>query len=630
MSPHTTPTRPSGPRGARALLAALCAIALVMPAGQAGAWIEGSAFQQVGPLITPTSPPDLHGSFALDVRVSGDGRVVGLAGARFGPGLAAFAEMYTQDDAGDWQIMGAPIELDEDVSQDLSLSADGSRVAVRIEDAGAARVEIFAWTGQTWVRDGDPLTEPGTYSGFGENLAMSSDGLSLLIPPFLYVKEGEAWVRSRQFSYSTNQNGTISADGTVVAIQGSTLDTVQVEVRDADGAWQPQGSVTLPESIGVDVALSEDGDRLAVGSAYAGDQRTGVVRVFENIGGEWQQVGAGIVGDGPDHRFGRDVELSADGSIVTAVAEGCTASGSWCAQQHQPEVRTFAYDGTAWVQLGPDLEHTRRVGMSNDGRTFATHHESGGAQVNRLVSPPVLTVTDAATTVGTPVQIHATATDLDGGAVSLEYDLGDGFGPDATFSADAVGTFDVAVRATDDERQVTTATATVEVTRPVGRELLRQAIDAVSAAQSHAPGNKDLDKAGEHLADADDDALWDGDTLVADDGKDVLKDLEKAAKDLLKALDTGDLNEEATAAVESALADLVDLVLQQVQSRSDDLTALDLTDPDDIADRDEALEKAAKDRDKGDEKLADGDIDKAIHHWTKAWKHLDDAFDDLT
>ena len=61
------------------------------------------------------------------------------------------------------------------------------------------------------------------------------------------------------------------------------------------------------------VSLSLDGGRVAIG-AYALNQETGHVRVYEFQSGNWAQLGSDIDGEAQWDRFGSSVSMSSDGS----------------------------------------------------------------------------------------------------------------------------------------------------------------------------------------------------------------------------------------------------------------------------------------------------------------------------
>ena len=64
--------------------------------------------------------------------------------------------------------------------------------------------------------------------------------------------------------------------------------------------------------------ISANGTIVAIGAIENDDggSRSGHVRVYENIGGIWIQIGQDIAGEAVDDRSGWSLAISADGGIV--------------------------------------------------------------------------------------------------------------------------------------------------------------------------------------------------------------------------------------------------------------------------------------------------------------------------
>ena len=69
---------------------------------------------------------------------------------------------------------------------------------------------------------------------------------------------------------------------------------------------------------GRSISLSSDGSIVAIGASNNNGNgfETGHVRVYENIGGIWTQIGSDIDGEVANDLSGNSVSLSSDGSIV--------------------------------------------------------------------------------------------------------------------------------------------------------------------------------------------------------------------------------------------------------------------------------------------------------------------------
>jgi hypothetical protein len=94
----------------------------------------------------------------------------------------------------------------------------------------------------------------------------------------------------------------------------------------------------------------------------------------------WVQLGADIDGEAAGDRSGK-VSLSSDGTTVAIGAPYNDGNGD-----NSGHVRISSYDGTAWVQLGADIDSEAAgdysggsVSLSSDGRTVAIGaHQNDG------------------------------------------------------------------------------------------------------------------------------------------------------------------------------------------------------------------------------------------------------------
>lgn len=205
----------------------------------------------------------------------------------------------------------------------------------------------------------------------------------------------------------------ISEDGTRVVIGSPTAEEGRgelsyVQVHEWDGsAWQQLGSnitvtTTGNNAFGFSVAISGDGNRIAIGDFYGPDGLIpgeigvaedhlggfppGAVRVFDWDGSTWQQVGetiegTGAGGDGVPEFFGWSVALSSNGERVVA---GSTL-----------QAHAFDYDSVnGWTQAGNAFGSSDQgkgaVAISADGNRVAvgpgliTYLAGGGPYVVQI------------------------------------------------------------------------------------------------------------------------------------------------------------------------------------------------------------------------------------------------------
>ena len=124
---------------------------------------------------------------------------------------------------------------------------------------------------------------------------------------------------------------------------------------------------------GSSVSASDDGLTVAIGAPYNSENGNfaGHVRVYKYNGTAWVQLGADIDGEAANDNSGSSVSISGDGLSVAIGASGNDGSGY--AAGH---VRVYTYNGTAWVQQGADIDGEAAydnsgisVSISGDGLT---------------------------------------------------------------------------------------------------------------------------------------------------------------------------------------------------------------------------------------------------------------------
>lgn len=126
------------------------------------------------------------------------------------------------------------------------------------------------------------------------------------------------------------------------------------------------------DKLGFSTYFSDNGNILAIGCANA-NNNSGLVRVFEYDNSNWTQLGADINAEASSDLFGRSVALSNTGTRLAA--GGIHNDGNGLRSGH---ARIFDWNGTAWVQVGADIDGLNAgdwfgmgISLSNDGNTIA-------------------------------------------------------------------------------------------------------------------------------------------------------------------------------------------------------------------------------------------------------------------
>ena len=202
---------------------------------------------------------------------------------------------------------------------------------------------------------------------------------------------------------ATNLAAAINADGTLSGVISASADGEVINLSNVSGS-APIGLATtvtpLPsgweqlgtdidgqaggDELGLSVSISGDGTTLAVGAPFndAAGGNAGQARIYRWDGTAWQQLGTDILGAAADDQTGWSVSLSDDGNTVAI-------SG----KQHDSyagHTRIYRWDGSAWQQLGADVEGEGdynysgyATSLSADGNTLATSSINHGGNRGR-------------------------------------------------------------------------------------------------------------------------------------------------------------------------------------------------------------------------------------------------------
>lgn len=283
------------------------------------------------------------------VSISADGNLVAI-GAPLSNGFfdlkSGKLKMYRFNGV-QWVQEGSAIEgadIQHLLGSSVSISADGQRVAVgAFGGVNVGYVQIYEWNGADWTPMGDKIEGLFDEDGTGGAVSLSADGLTVALGGNQIDGNGSSAGHARAFRWSGSDWGQI----------GSTLN------GEADG-----------DGYGSAVSLSADGERLAVGGER-NNNFTGHVRVFDFNGSNWNQVGSDLDGENLNNFFGESIALSADGNRLAVGASGHEDKG---------QVKMFEWNGGSWVQLGNDMNGNSsddRIGNSVTLNAAGTRLASG-------------------------------------------------------------------------------------------------------------------------------------------------------------------------------------------------------------------------------------------------------------
>ena len=157
--------------------------------------------------------------------------------------------------------------------------------------------------------------------------------------------------------------------------------------------WQQLGldidGEAAGDESGSSLSISSDGKVVAVG-AFRNSSNRGHVRVFENTESGWVQRGGDIDGKEEGDYSGYKMSLSDDG-LTVAIGSYLSGANGYKAGQ----VRVWRWNGSAWSQLGLDLngassndQSGTSVSLSQNGHIVAIgahlHDKTSGIRVTTL------------------------------------------------------------------------------------------------------------------------------------------------------------------------------------------------------------------------------------------------------
>lgn len=310
---------------------------------------SGSSWLKLGNDIDGEAQGDRSG---VSVALSGDGSRVAIGASRnTGNGEASGHARVFEWAEDKWLQLGH--DIDGEAAGDYSgtavaISSAGDRLAVGAsgnDDNGesSGHVKVYSWSGADWLQLGSSIVGEAAGDHSGSSVALSGNGKRLAVGATdndgLAVNSGHA----RVYEWS----------GTAWHQLGMDIDGTDAE-----------------DSSGYAVSLSADGGRLAIGAPYNDDngETSGQVRVYEWSGTRWRQLGNNIGGEAEHDRSGWSVSLSPSGERLAVGARTNDGNGEFSGQ-----VRMYSWSGSAWLQLGADMDGGAAEDLFGYSVSLSTH-----------------------------------------------------------------------------------------------------------------------------------------------------------------------------------------------------------------------------------------------------------------
>ena len=248
---------------------------------------------------------------------------------------------------------------------------------------GEGHVRVYQYASSSWTQLGSDIDGEASSDYFGNDVRLSDDGLTLAVGGRyndgafsdaghvrVYRYANDLWgqlgsdIDGEAAGDSFGMSVALSADGNILAVGGPTT-TLQLPMPNharvysySSDTWTQLGGDLEGgeqwDSLGHDVDLNSDGTILAVGAIYANGAagtNTGEAKVFQYIDNAWTQLGADLEGGAADELAGISVSLSDDGTILAVGAYTTSTSAAY-----RGKCRLYHFSEGSWIQIGNDLD----------------------------------------------------------------------------------------------------------------------------------------------------------------------------------------------------------------------------------------------------------------------------------
>ena len=365
---------------------------------------------QLGSDIDGEAASDFSGA-SVSIDSDGSHVAIGAYNNDGGGSNSGHVRIYSWDGSA-WSKVGNDIDGEaagDNSGASVSIDSDGSHVAVGAvgNDAignNSGHVRIYEYSSGSWTQVGNDIDGEASSDYSGISVSMDSDGSHVAIGAYgndgggsnsghvrIYSWDGSAWskvgndIDGEAAGDNSGASVSIDSDGSHVAIgaygnDGGGSNSGHVRIYSWDGSvWNKVGNDIDGESIydysGYSVSMDSDGSHVAIGAPYnnGGANDSGHVRIYSWDGSAWAQVGNDIEGEAANDQSGYSVSMDSDGSHVAVGAVGNDGNGP-----SSGHVRIYSWDGSAWNQAGNDIDGESiddqsgwSVSMDSDGSNVA-------------------------------------------------------------------------------------------------------------------------------------------------------------------------------------------------------------------------------------------------------------------
>ncbi len=243
-------------------------------------------------------------------------------------------------------------------SRSMRSSVDGNTVAFGYVNSSGVKIRVYTFASGSWSQLGSEISTTGTTI----SMDVSNDGMRLAVisddTARVFAYDGTAWTpfgSSIAFQLTGVHTIKISGDGNYVALGNSaSSNTLLVYNKDVDWNLISPTMTSSANFFGAGFGLLDDGSQLVNYTA------TGV---------EFSSFYIGVIPTPPNQR-GSDITF-----VGTTISMDVSNDGTRLAVISDDTARVFAYDGTAWAQLGSSIAFlptgVDTVKISGDGNFIA-------------------------------------------------------------------------------------------------------------------------------------------------------------------------------------------------------------------------------------------------------------------
>ncbi|PSG90327.1 T9SS type A sorting domain-containing protein [Aurantibacter aestuarii] len=371
---------------------------------------------QIGQDIDGEAANDSSGS-SISLNAIGNIIAIGATNNDGNGNFSGHVRIY-ENQSGNWMQIGQDIDgevADDRSGRSVSLSSDGGIVAIgaNFNDANgseAGHVRVYENIADNWIQLGQDIDGEALGDLSGQSISLNSTGNIIAIGAphndengansghvriFEYVSNNWLQIGSDIDGVGTNdQSGfsvSLNSTGNIIAIgapynDGNGNGSGHVRVyENIAGNWTQIGNDIEGEiagdQIGYDIELNGLGDIIAIGTApkFAIGIDSGISRIYKFQNNNWVKVGSDIIGETINDESGSAISLSSDGNIVAIGAYRNDGNGT-----DSGHVRVLQNINDNWIQIGNDIDGESaddisgsNVSLSSDGTTLAV-----GAQLN--------------------------------------------------------------------------------------------------------------------------------------------------------------------------------------------------------------------------------------------------------